>query len=109
MLIHIVFPSGVNAIPVISQLRDPVVAASPGQFQFMQPGKKSHGRHITINATAGVAALLGEIGIPQKIVRGIAIVSRSAGLVGHILEESRKPSAAFIRETVEEAIPYVPE
>ena len=68
-----------------------------------------YGRHITINATGGVAALLGEIGIPQKIMRGIAVVSRSAGLVGHILEESRKPSAAFIWETVEEAIPYVKE
>ena len=70
---------------------------------------KVYGRHITINATGGVAALLGEIDIPQKIMRGIAVVSRSAGLVGHILEESRKPSAAFIWETVEEAIPYVSE
>jgi citrate synthase len=70
---------------------------------------KVYGRHITINATGATAALLGEIGIPQKIMRGVAVVSRSAGLVGHILEESRKPSAAFIWETVEESIPYVPE
>lgn len=66
-----------------------------------------YGRHLTINATGASAALLGEIGIPQKIMRGVAVVSRSAGLVGHILEESRKPSAAFIWETVDEAIPYV--
>ena len=70
---------------------------------------KVYGRHITINATGATAALLGEIGIPQKIMRGVAVVSRSAGLVGHILEESRKPSAVFIWETVDEAIPYVPE
>ena len=65
-----------------------------------------YGRHITINATGATAALLGEIGIPQKIMRGVAVVSRSAGLVGHILEESRNPSGAFIWETVDEAIPY---
>ncbi len=67
-----------------------------------------YGRHITINATGASAALLGEIGIPQKVMRGVAVVSRSAGLVGHIYEESQKPSAAFIWETVDEAIPYEP-
>ncbi|MBV7482618.1 citryl-CoA lyase [Bordetella sp. BOR01] len=65
-----------------------------------------YGRHITINATGATAALLGEIDIPQKIMRGVAVISRSAGLVGHILEESREPSGAYIWETVDEAIPY---
>jgi citrate synthase len=65
-----------------------------------------YGRHLTINATGASAALLGEIGIPQKVMRGVAVVSRSAGLVGHIYEESTNPSAAFIWETVDEAIPY---
>lgn len=69
----------------------------------------AYGRHLTINATGASAALLGEIGIPQKVMRGVAAVSRSAGLVGHIHEETRKPSGAFIWETVDEAIPYVPE
>lgn len=66
-----------------------------------------YGRHLTINATGASAALLGEIGIPQKVMRGVAVVSRSAGLVGHIHEESCQPSGAFIWETVDEAIPYV--
>lgn len=52
-----------------------------------------YGRHITINATGGVAAALLEIGLPIEIMRGLAAVSRSAGLVGHIFEERRKPSA----------------
>ena len=69
----------------------------------------AYGRHVTINATGASAALLGEIGIPQKVMRGVAVVSRSAGLVGHIYEESRNPSAAFIWETVDEAVPYVPQ
>jgi citrate synthase len=67
------------------------------------------GRHITINATGASAALLGEIGIPLKIMRGIAVVSRSAGLVAHIYEESRKPTGKHIWETVDASIPYEPE
>lgn len=65
-----------------------------------------YGRHITINATGATAALLGEIGIPQPIMRGVAVISRSAGLVGHILEESQRPSAAYMWETVDASVPY---
>ena len=67
---------------------------------------RAFGRHITINATGATAALLGEIGIPREIVRGIAVISRSAGLVGHVLEESRNPAGKFIWETVDGAIKY---
>ena len=65
-----------------------------------------YGRHITINATGASAALLGEIGIPLPIMRGVAVISRSAGLVGHILEESQRPAAAFMWETVDKSVPY---
>lgn len=68
-----------------------------------------YGRHFTINATGAIAAVLGEIGIAQKAMRGVAVVSRSAGLVGHILEESQTPAAGFIWETVDESIPYKPD
>ena len=61
---------------------------------------------MTINATGASAALLGEIGIPLKVMRGVAVVSRSAGLVGHILEESQIPTGKFIWETVADAVPY---
>jgi citrate synthase len=42
-------------------------------------------------------------------MRGIAVVSRSAGLVGHIREEQLDPSARLIWESVSEAIPYAGE
>jgi citrate synthase len=67
-----------------------------------------YGRHITINATGAIAALLGEIGIPQPVMRGIAVVSRAAGLVGHIREEQLDPAARRIWEMVEERVPYKP-
>lgn len=64
------------------------------------------GRHLTINATGAVAALLGEIGVPQEVMRGIAVVSRAAGLVGHIREEQLEPSARHIWNVVSDAVPY---
>ncbi|HLX80208.1 MAG TPA: citryl-CoA lyase [Burkholderiales bacterium] len=64
------------------------------------------GRHLTINATGAIAALLGEIGVPQEVARGIAVVSRAAGLVGHIREEQIDPAARHIWDTIAEAVPY---
>ncbi len=68
---------------------------------------KVYGRHITINATGGTAALLGEIGVPTELMRGFAVISRAAGLVSHIAEEQQIPSGRYIWETIDEAIPYV--
>ena len=45
---------------------------------------ESLGRHLTINATAGMAALLGEIGVPSRIMRGFAVISLAPGIVGHL-------------------------
>lgn len=67
-----------------------------------------YGRHITINATGAIAAVLGEIGFPQDVMRGVAVVSRAAGLVGHILEEQREPAARHMWETIEREVPYEP-
>lgn len=67
---------------------------------------RAYGRHLTINATGASAALLGEIGIPGNIMRGVALISRSAGLVGHIREEMRDPAARHIWGIVESTVPY---
>ena len=64
------------------------------------------GRHLTINATGAIAALLGEIGVPQPVMRGIAVVSRCAGLVGHIREEQVDPAARRIWDAAVESVPY---
>jgi citrate synthase len=64
------------------------------------------GRHVTINATGALAALLLEIGFAADIVRAIAVVSRCGGLVGHILEESRTDSSRVLVKAAREMIPY---
>jgi citrate synthase len=65
-----------------------------------------YARHITINATGAIAAVLGEIGFPEPVMRGVAVVSRAAGLVGHILEEQREPAGRYMWDTIEREVPY---
>ena len=65
------------------------------------------GKHITINATAGIAALLGEIGVPSKIMRGFALISRAPGIVGHIHEEQQRPAAGYIGRLAQDSVSYV--
>lgn len=65
-----------------------------------------YGKHITINATGAIAAVLMDCGVPAEILRGFALITRCAGLVGHVREEQEKPSMRTIWETSEAAIAY---
>lgn len=69
----------------------------------------AYGKHITLNATGAIAAILGDCGVPCEIMRGFAIIARCAGLVGHIHEEQRKPALRALWENAERAVPYAPE
>jgi len=52
---------------------------------------------LPINVTGAVAAILLELGIPWQLHRGFALISRSAGLIGHIGEEIEQPITPAIR------------
>jgi citrate synthase len=65
------------------------------------------GRHITINATGAMAALLLDIGIPIAALRGVSVAARAGGLIGHLLEEQSNPSGRAIWHAAKVAVPYV--
>jgi citrate synthase len=65
-----------------------------------------YGRHITINATGAIAAVLGDCGVPPEIARGFGLIARCAGLVGHLYEEHQRPAMRAIWEAAEQAVPY---
>lgn len=67
---------------------------------------ETYGKHITLNATGAVAAVLGDCGVPRDVLRGFAIIARAAGLVGHVHEEQQKPAMRAIWEAGERAVPY---
>jgi citrate synthase len=57
---------------------------------------------LPVNATGAIAALASELGMPWNIVRGVGVISRAIGLVGHIREELKNPLAREIKTRSEE-------
>lgn len=57
---------------------------------------------LVLNATGAIGALACELGIDWRAVRGIGVMARAIGLVGHILEESKEPMALELWERTEE-------
>jgi citrate synthase len=59
-------------------------------------------KNLVVNATGAIGALACELGIDWRAVRGIGVMARAIGLVGHILEESKQPMALELWERTEE-------
>jgi citrate synthase len=61
-------------------------------------------RKLPINATGAIGAILSELGFPWRICRGVAIIGRAVGLVGHIAEELRNPLGHEIYQRIEHEV-----
>jgi citrate synthase len=59
-------------------------------------------KQLTLNATGAIGALACELGLDWRCVRGLGVMARAVGLVGHILEEAKDPMAEEIWHRVDE-------
>jgi citrate synthase len=64
--------------------------------------ERVHNRSLPINATGAIGALCCELGFDWRLARGIAVIGREIGLVGHLAEEIRQPIAREIQLRAED-------
>jgi citrate synthase len=78
----------------LHKARDP--AGTPGHFvaiaeavEKVLPGLT--GRDLRLNVSAAIPAVLLDVGFPAEALRGVPILARTAGLIGHLTEELAHP------------------
>lgn len=57
-------------------------------------------RRLPMNAAGAIGAMVADMQLPLSMARGLALISRCAGLLGHLLEEQSTPTGAAIWDLV---------
>jgi citrate synthase len=71
---------------------------------FTAIGRVHHevlGRTLPLNGAGICGAALADLGLPIPLLRGFAVLARTAGLIGQLAEEMRRPVARQIYDEVE--------
>ncbi len=66
------------------------------------------GRELPINGAGVAGAALADLGFPAALLRGFALLARTAGLLGHLAEEMQSPIGMRLYREVDERAEYVP-
>lgn len=64
------------------------------------------GRELPINGAGVAGAALADMGFPIPLLRGFALLARTAGLLGHLAEEMEHPLGMPLYREVEERAEY---
>jgi citrate synthase len=66
------------------------------------------GRTLPLNGAGTCGAALADLGLPAELLRGFALLARTAGLLGQIAEEQRRPIATDMYLAIDRNATYVP-
>ena len=66
------------------------------------------GRTLPLNGAGTCGAALADLGLPPDLLRGFALLARTAGLLGQLAEEQRRPVGMDVYLTVEHNTEYLP-
>src|SRR6266700_890813 len=66
------------------------------------------GRTLPLNGAGVCGAALADLGFETGTLRGFALLARTAGLLGHLAEEIRRPAGPGIYREADEGIRYLP-
>jgi citrate synthase len=64
------------------------------------------GRELPVNGAGVAGAALADLGFPIPLLRGFALLARTAGLLGHLAEEMEHPLGMPLYREVEERAEY---
>jgi citrate synthase len=66
------------------------------------------GRQLPVNGAGVAGAALADLGFPGPLLRGFALLARTAGVLGHLAEELQSPIGMRLYREVDERAKYVP-
>ena len=66
------------------------------------------GKELPINGAGVAGAALADLGFPIPLLRGFALLARTAGLLGHLAEEIQSPIGMSLYREVDERAIYDP-
>jgi len=107
---HPVHKTGDPRTPVIIRIAREEGVYGPHLALFEAIGRvhpRLLGRTLPLNGAGVSGAALADLGLPVELLRGVALLARCAGLLGHIAEEIRRPVAGSIYENVDRNAEYV--
>lgn len=65
-------------------------------------------KNLPLNGAGVCGAVLADLGLPMGVLRGVALLARCAGLLGHLVEEQQNPVGIDIYMAVDRNIDYRP-
>jgi citrate synthase len=107
---HPIHKDGDPRTPVIIRIADEEGVRGPHLRLFEALGRVAPdelGRALPLNGAGVCGAALADLGLPHEVLRGFALLARTAGLVGHIAEEMRDPIGMKVYAAVDRNAVYV--